>query len=114
MGTESLGLLCRFRKLAAPNATICSKHIGPPEKDDLEQARALPEILAFRQRLVVILALIEPGAVGRIAIAHFIAFQGRGVLRLDRLAELGEEPAKSPGELIRRLNPFAFRTGRRA
>src|SRR2546430_622541 len=109
-GLESRGqvfsLFLRTQKLATRHPCARAKHVRPPEKKNLHQSSTLPNVLTFRERFVVILALVEPGAVGCVPVTRLVALQGRGVLFLDRFPQLGEQAMETARELISRLDPL--------
>src|SRR5207237_4304294 len=82
-------------QLACGDAGARTQNICPPEEKRFDQLRALVQIKAFREGLVMVLARLEPSAIGCVRITSFFPFQLRGVFILDRLANPAEQTKKT-------------------
>src|SRR5437588_1789254 len=80
-------LFCRGQ-VATGDFTAGAQNVRPKLKQYFHQGSAPLNVETLGQRLVIIFAIVQPGAVGRIPITHFFSFQGLGRLRFDLLANL--------------------------
>jgi len=76
--SKSFGQCRRFffchRQIAPINIRARAQNVGPKLQQHFNQHRASLDVKTFGQRLVIILSVIEPCAVGGISVAAFFGF----------------------------------------